>query len=148
MFADRLNELCPMQVKEAETGDRVMTGRILVAPGEKHMRIKRSGAIYKVVCEAGEKVSGHCPSVDVLMHSVAEQVGANAVGVMLTGMGADGAVGMLAMRQAGGRNLAQDEESSVVFGMPKEAYNRGGATELVPLTEIAQRTLRLITENN
>jgi two-component system chemotaxis response regulator CheB len=146
MFAERLNGICAMQVKEAETGDRVMSGRILIAPGDRQMRVKRSGAIYKVVCQAEEKVSNHCPSVDVLMHSVAEHVGANAVGIMLTGMGADGADGMLAMRKAGSRNMAQDEESCVVFGMPREAYNRGGATEYVPLNEIAQRTIRLITE--
>ena len=148
MFAERLNELCAMEVKEAKTGDRVMTGRILIAPGGKHMRVKRTGGIYKVVCQAGENVSGHCPSVDVLMHSVADQVGANALGIMLTGMGGDGAKGMLAMRKAGGRNLAQDEESSVVFGMPKEAYKQGGAEKLVPLSKIAQTTIRLITENN
>ena len=137
MFAERLNSLCVMQVKEAETGDRVMPGRILVAPGQKQMRVIRSGGQYQVVCRPGEKVSGHCPSVDVMMHSVADNVGANAVGVMLTGMGADGADGMLAMRNAGARNIAQDEASSVVFGMPKVAYERGGAERLVPIDKIA-----------
>lgn len=144
MFAERLNELCPMQVKEAESGDRVMPGRILIAPGEKQMRVRRSGGIYEVECRPGEKVSGHCPSVDVLMHSVAEQVGRNAVGVMLTGMGRDGAAGMLAMHQAGARNIAQDEATSVVFGMPKEAHANGGAERLVPLAQIAEASLALL----
>jgi two-component system chemotaxis response regulator CheB len=144
MFADRLNQLCTMEVKEAESGDRVMPGRILVAPGAKQMRVIRSGGIYQVVCETGEKVSGHCPSVDVMMNSVAQHVGANAIGVMLTGMGADGADGMLAMRKAGARNVAQDETSSVVFGMPKVAFERGGAERLVPLDEMAATVLSLL----
>ena len=146
MFSDRLNQLCAMEVKEAESGDRIMPGRILVAPGGLHMRVRRSGGIYQVVCEAGEKVSGHCPSVDVLMHSVAEQVGANAVGVMLTGMGSDGATGMLAMRQAGARNIAQDEATSVVFGMPKVAFDKGGAERLLPIDDMADEVIRLLTE--
>ena len=146
MFSDRLNQLCAMEVKEAASGDRIMPGRILVAPGGLHMRVRRSGGIYQVVCEAGEKVSGHCPSVDVLMHSVAEQVGANAVGVMLTGMGSDGASGMLAMRQAGARNIAQDEATSVVFGMPKVAYDKGGAERLLPIDDMADEVIRLLTE--
>ncbi|BCA79099.1 chemotaxis response regulator protein-glutamate methylesterase [Desulfuromonas sp. AOP6] len=146
MFSDRLNQLCAMEVKEAESGDRVMPGRILVAPGGLHMRVRRSGGIYQVVCDAGEKVSGHCPSVDVLMHSVAEQVGANAVGVMLTGMGSDGAAGMLAMRQAGARNIAQDEATSVVFGMPKVAFDKGGAERLLPIDDMADEVIRLLTE--
>ncbi|MFZ5774745.1 MAG: protein-glutamate methylesterase/protein-glutamine glutaminase [Thermodesulfobacteriota bacterium] len=144
MFAERLNELCAMQVKEAQSGDRVMPGRILIAPGDKHMRVRRSGGIYEVECREGEKVSGHCPSVDVLMHSVAEHVASNAVGVILTGMGRDGAEGMLAMRRRGARTLAQDEASSVVFGMPKEAYANGAAEKLVPLDKIAQATLGLL----
>ncbi|MEJ2199506.1 MAG: chemotaxis response regulator protein-glutamate methylesterase [Desulfuromonadaceae bacterium] len=146
MFADRLNQLCAMNVKEAETGDRVMTGRILVAPGGLHMRIKRSGGLYQVSCDDGELVSGHRPSVDVLMQSVSEQVGANAIGIMLTGMGSDGANGMLAMRNAGARNLAQDEASSIVFGMPKVAFERGGAERLVPLDNIAAATIKLLAE--
>ncbi|HET98442.1 MAG TPA: chemotaxis response regulator protein-glutamate methylesterase [Desulfurivibrio alkaliphilus] len=144
MFADRLNELCAMQVKEAASGDRIMAGRVLIAPGERQLRVRRSGGIYEVDCRPGEKVSGHCPSVDVLMHSVAEEVGRNAVGIMLTGMGRDGAAGMLAMRRAGARNLAQDEKSSVVFGMPKEAFANGGAEMLVPLEEIAQTSLNML----
>ncbi len=147
MFAERLNGLSAMQVKEAESGDRVMPGRILIAPGEKQMRIKRSGGIYQVVCQGDERVSGHCPSVDVLMHSVADHVGSNAIGIMLTGMGRDGAEGMLAMKKAGARTMAQDEASSVVFGMPKEAHDNGGAERLVPLEHIAQATLNLLKKS-
>jgi two-component system chemotaxis response regulator CheB len=110
------------------------------------MRVKRSGGIYKVSCDDGELVSGHRPSVDVLMQSVSEQVGANAIGIMLTGMGADGANGMLAMRNSGARNMAQDEASSVVFGMPKVAYERGGAERLLPLQDIAPATIKLLSE--
>ncbi len=146
MFADRLNQICAMEVREAVTGDRVLPGRILVAPGGLQMRVTRSGGIYQVSCEPGEPVSGHCPSVDVLMHSVARHVGANAIGIMLTGMGADGADGMLAMRQAGARNMAQDEASSVVFGMPRVAFERGGAEKLRPLNAIASATIKLLSE--
>ncbi len=146
MYAERLNTLCAMEVKEAETGDRVMAGRILLAPGDYHMTILRSGGVYRVDCSKGEKVCGHCPSVEVMMNSVAKNVGANAVGVMLTGMGSDGAGGMLAMREAGARTLAQDEASSVVFGMPKVAYERGGAERLVPLDKIAAEVLTLVQE--
>jgi two-component system chemotaxis response regulator CheB len=145
MFADRLNQLVQMDVKEAEDGDRVMTGRILVAPGGKHMRVVRAGGIYSVEIRPGELVCGHCPSVEVLMQSVALSVGANAVGVMLTGMGHDGADGLKAMRDAGARTLAQDEKSCVVFGMPKVAYERGGAERLVPLSDIAPSVLRLLS---
>ncbi|EAT15796.1 chemotaxis response regulator protein-glutamate methylesterase [Desulfuromonas acetoxidans] len=146
MFSERLNQLCAMEVKEAENGDRIRPGRILVAPGALQMEVVRSGGIYQVRCAPGEKVSGHCPSVDVMMHSVAKHVGRNAVGVMLTGMGSDGAEGMLAMKNAGARNLAQDEASSVVFGMPKVAYEKGGAEKLFPLDRIASQVISLLTE--
>lgn len=145
IFAERMNTSCAMAVKEAETGDRVMAGRILIAPGDKQMQVQRSGGIYKVICEPGEKVCGHCPSVQVLMDSVAEQVGPNAIGVMLTGMGADGAEGMGAMRNTGARTMAQDEKSSVVFGMPNEAYKRGGAERLVPLHKIAEEVVKVLS---
>ena len=147
-FADRLNTQAAMEVKEAEDGDRVLPGRVLLAPGGLHMKVVRSGGIYKVQCRPGEKVNGHCPSVEVLMLSVAEYVGANAVGVMLTGMGRDGAEAMLAMRKAGSRNLAQDEATSVVFGMPKEAYECGGAEKLVPLPDIAPAVVNLVMRRN
>lgn len=146
MFAERLNQFCPMEVKEAASGDRIIPGRVLIAPGGLQMRVIRSGGTYQVACEPGEPVSGHCPSVDVLMHSVAQHVGANALGVMLTGMGADGAAGMLAMRQAGARNIAQDEATSVVFGMPKVAFERGGAERLVALDDIPGAIGRLLSE--
>lgn len=147
MFADRLNQLCPMQVKEAEHGDRVRTGLVLIAPGGVQFEVVRSGGFYVVRLGGAEKVSGHCPSVDVMMHSVAKHVGANAIGAMLTGMGSDGAEGMLAMHQSGARCVAQDETSSVVFGMPKVAYEKGGAQSLVPLEHIASSLLKLLVEN-
>lgn len=146
MFAERLDELCAMSVKEAETGDRVMQGRVLIAPGDYHLTVKRSGGTYRVDCKTGDKVCGHRPSVEVLMQSVARHVGANAIGVMLTGMGHDGADGMVAMRKEGARTIAQDEATSVVFGMPKVAYERGGAERLIPLPEIAPAILSLLAE--
>ncbi|MBD1401590.1 protein-glutamate methylesterase/protein-glutamine glutaminase [Pelovirga terrestris] len=146
MFADRLNQLCAMQVKEAEQGDRVRTGLVLIAPGGVQFEVVRSGGFYVVRLGGPEKVSGHCPSVNVMMHSVAKHVGANAIGAMLTGMGSDGAEGMLAMQQAGARCIAQDEASSVVFGMPRVAYEKGGAQSLVPLDHIAPSLLKLLVE--
>jgi len=145
MFAERMNSLCMMEVKEAEDKDRIMPGRILIAPGAKQMSVKRSGGIYEVIVQPGELVCGHCPSVEVMMNSVAIHVGSNAVGVMLTGMGRDGANGMLAMRNAGARTIAQDEASCVVFGMPKEAYTIGGAERLVPLDQIAEKVIDLLS---
>ncbi len=147
MFADRLNQLCPMQVKEAEHGDRVRTGLALIAPGGCQFEVVRSGGFYEVRLGGAEKVSGHCPSVDVMMHSVAKHVGANAIGAMLTGMGQDGAEGMLAMHQAGAPCIAQDEATSVVFGMPKVAYEKGGAQKLVSLDHIAPSLLKILSEN-
>ncbi len=145
MFAERMNSQCIMDVKEAEDKDRIMPGRILIAPGAKQMSVKRSGGIYEVIVKSGDLVCGHCPSVEVMMNSVAEHVGSNAVGVMLTGMGRDGANGMLAMRKAGARTIAQDEASCVVFGMPKEAYNIGGAEQLIPLNKIAEKVIDLLS---
>lgn len=145
MFADRMNTLCAMEVKEAQSGDRVMVGRILIAPGDYHMQLIRSGGIYQVQCSSGETVCGHRPSVEVLFQSVAKAAGANAIGVMLTGMGYDGADGMVAMRQAGARTLAQNEATCVVYGMPKEAYIRGGAEQVYPLSRIAP-TVRAFLE--
>lgn len=144
-FAESLDSISRMEVKEAQTGDRVMPGRVLIAPGGLHMKVRRSGGIYQVNCQKGENVNGHCPSVEVLFQSVAKYVGANAIGVMLTGMGGDGAEGMLAMRQAGARTLAQDEATSVVFGMPKVAYQLGGAECLVPLASIPSRIMNLLS---
>ncbi|PNU21108.1 chemotaxis response regulator protein-glutamate methylesterase [Geothermobacter hydrogeniphilus] len=146
MYAESLNRESAMQVREAKTGDRVAPGLVLLAPGGKQMRVIRSGGRYEVICEAGPKVSGHCPSVDVLMESAARSVGGNAIGVMLTGMGSDGARGMLAMARAGARNIAQDEASCVVFGMPKVAFEMGGAKRLVPLDDIPPLLVGMLTE--
>lgn len=145
-FAKSLNDACDMEVKEAVTGDRVMPGRILVAPGGYHMKVRRSGGVYLVECRQGESVCGHCPSVEVLFQSVAKYAGPNAIGVMLTGMGSDGADGMLAMRRSGARTMAQDEASSVVFGMPKVAFEKGGAECLVPLDLIPPKIMRLLSK--
>lgn len=144
-FAERLNGMSAMQVKEADDGDRVRPGLVLLAPGgERHMRVYRSGGEYRVKLVKAERVSGHCPSVDVLFRSIATDVGRNAAAALLTGMGEDGAAGLLEIRRAGGRTLAQDEQSSVVFGMPAAAWERGGAEELVPLNEIPTRLLKYI----
>lgn len=147
MFAERLDIESDMTVKEAEQDDRVMQGRILVAPGDYHLRVFRSGGVYRVKLDQKEKVCGHRPSVEVLMQSVARYAGANAVGVMLTGMGGDGADGMLAMRQAGAKTFAQDEKSSVVFGMPRMAYERGGDERLVPLKNFAPTIINALRRN-
>lgn len=145
MFAERLNSICEMEVKEAQDGDRVMLGHVLVAPGGKHLEVVRSGGVYRVRVFEGELVSGHCPSVDVMMKSVASDVGQNAIGVMLTGMGKDGAAGMKMMTEAGGNCIAQDEATSVVFGMPNEAYKNGGAKRLVALGNIASTVLNMLS---
>ncbi|MBX3626026.1 MAG: chemotaxis response regulator protein-glutamate methylesterase [Rhizobacter sp.] len=136
-FAARLDTLCQITVKEAEHNDRVVPGRALIAPGGRHMLLKRSGAQYHVEVVDGPLVNRHRPSVDVLFRSVAKSAGANALGVIMTGMGDDGAAGLLEMRNQGARTLAQDEESCVVFGMPKEAIKKGGAERVVPLAGIA-----------
>ena len=146
LFAERLDELVPMQVKEAADGDTVIPGRILIAPGEKQMSVVRSGGSYKVVCKPGDKVNGHAPSVEVLMNSAATALGKHAVGIMLTGMGGDGARGLKAMRGAGARTLAQDEASSVVFGMPKVAWELGAAERLVPLDKIAGTVINWLSK--
>ncbi len=135
-FARRLNDLTELQVKEARTGDVVEEGTALIAPGNYHMQVVRVENQYRVVCRQGPPVNGHRPAVEVLFRSVARHAGANAIGVMLTGMGADGAEGMVAMRRAGARTVAQDETTSVVFGMPREAFLRGGAERLAPIDEI------------
>ncbi len=142
-FARQLGKLCRIEVKEAEPGDRVFPGRALVAPGNRHVRVRRSGGEYRVEVVDGPRVSGHRPSVDVLFHSVASAAGANAVGVLLTGMGDDGAEGLLAMRQAGAATVAQDEASCVVFGMPRVAIDRGAVDEVLPLSAIGDAVRRL-----
>lgn len=144
-FAERLNNLSAMRVKEAEDGDRVRPGLVLLAPGgERHMQVHRSGGEYRVKLITAERVSGHCPSVDVLFRSVATGVGRNAAAALLTGMGDDGAAGLLEIRRAGGRTFAQDEQTSVVFGMPAAAWQKGAAEELVPLDDIPGRLLKAL----
>jgi two-component system chemotaxis response regulator CheB len=145
-FAERLDRSCRIEVKEAADGDRVLEGRALVAPGNRHMLLKRSGGHYVVEVTDGPLVSRHRPSVDALFGSVAAAAGRNAVGVILTGMGVDGASGLLAMKQAGASTLAQDEESCVVFGMPKEAIERGAVDEVMSLDRIAPHVLRKAAE--
>jgi two-component system chemotaxis response regulator CheB len=140
-FAERLDGLCAMEVKEAEDGDAVGPGRVLIAPGNYHMLLEKSGTGYRAAVKAGPLVSRHRPSVDVLFKSAARSAGAGAVGVILTGMGSDGAAGLKAMRDAGAVTLAQDEASCVVFGMPKEAINAGAVDHVVPLAGMAGRIL-------
>jgi len=135
-FAQRLNGLCQIEVKEARHGDRVLPGRALIAPGGKHMLLRRDGAQYYVDVIDGPLVNRHRPSVDVLFRAVAKHAGANALGIIMTGMGDDGAAGLLEMRKAGARTVAQDEDSCVVYGMPKEAVKRGGVEKSVPLKAI------------
>ena len=142
-FANRLNTTSAMEVKEAQNGDRVTRGRALLAPGNSHMRLVRQGGQYCVEVKDGPLVSRHRPSVDVLFHSVAEMAGASAVGVLLTGMGDDGAEGLLQMKLKGAQTIAQDEASCVVFGMPAKAIKRGGASEIVTLLEIPAAILDL-----
>ncbi|MBB6481477.1 protein-glutamate methylesterase/protein-glutamine glutaminase [Spirochaeta isovalerica] len=146
MFAEKLNQSCRVEVKEAETGDRILMGRVLVAPGNKQLYIVRRGGDYIVQCKEEERINGHCPSVEPLFDSAAKHCGSNAIGVMLTGMGADGADAMVRLRESGARTLAQDRETSVVFGMPGEAFARGGAEILVPIEKITQTILRFLKE--
>lgn len=141
-FAERLNGLCAITVKEAEDGDSVIPGQALIAPGNRHMLLKRSGARYHVEIRDGPLVSRHRPSVDVLFRSTARYAGSNAVGVIMTGMGDDGARGMLEMKDAGAYNIAQDEASCVVFGMPAEAIKHGGVSQILPLDRIAAEVVR------
>lgn len=141
MFAERLNGALGLQVSEAQSGDYATPGRVLIAPGDSHMRVKRVGGRYRVDVFAGEKVNGHCPSVDVLFDSVAREVGSGAVGIILTGMGYDGARGLLAMRRRGARTIGQDERSSVVYGMPKAAHAVGAVERQVALQQIPQTLL-------
>lgn len=146
MYAERLNRQCLVTVKEARDGDYVQRGQVLIAPGDKHMRLVKSGGVYRVECKEGEKVSGHCPSVDVLFESVAKAAGDKAIGVILTGMGADGAKGLLSMRKAGAQTIGQDEESCVVYGMPKVAYDNGAVQYQVGLTRIADKVHALLNQ--
>jgi two-component system chemotaxis response regulator CheB len=142
-FAERLDGLCKVTVKEAADGDTVIRGRVLIAPGNKHMLLKRSGARYYVEVKDGPLVSRHRPSVDILFRSTARYAGRNAIGVIMTGMGDDGAHGLLEMKEAGASTIAQDEASCVVFGMPAEAIKLGGAGQILPLNRISAEVVRL-----
>jgi two-component system chemotaxis response regulator CheB len=142
-FAQRLDRLCEVSVSEAKQGDSIVSGRVLIAPGNNHMIVRRSGARYYVEITKGSPVYHQRPSVEVLFQSVAQYIGANAVGILLTGMGSDGARGLLAMREAGAHTIAQDEKSSVVWGMPGEAVKIDAAQEVLPLQSIAERALRM-----
>lgn len=146
MFAERLNNTTGLIVKEAKSGDIVEKGKVLIAPGDQHMVIKKFGDKYKVECFLSEKVNGHCPSVDVLFESVAKVAGNHAIGVILTGMGYDGAKGLMAMRRKGARTIGQDEKSCVVYGMPKVAYNIGAVEKQASLDNIANNICSMACE--
>ena len=133
MYAKRLDSISRLSVKEAKDGDEVLPGQALIAPGDFHMTVEKSGAGYKVRCAQGQKVNGHRPSVDVLFDSVAEAAGTHAMGIILTGMGTDGAAGLKKIRNYGGYTIGQDERSSVVYGMPMAAYVSGAVMVQLPL---------------
>jgi len=143
-FAERLDRLCRITVKEASDGERILPGHAYIAPGDQHLKLARSGANYVARLDSGPPVNRHRPSVDVLFHSAAQHAGKNSIGVILTGMGKDGAAGLLEMRQAGAPTIAQNEQSCVVFGMPREAIAVGGAVEVVALDDIPTRMMALI----
>lgn len=144
-FADRLNQMCAVHVKEAENGDLIGPGRALIAPGNRHLVVRRNGAQYYAEVKDGPLVSGHRPSVDVLFKSVARYAGANAVGVLMTGMGTDGAAGLKEMHDAGAATIAQDQATCVVFGMPAEAIKRGAVDHVLGLPAIPRKVLDLAT---
>lgn len=145
MYAERLDRICKVSVREAQDGDRVQPGLALVATGDKQMRVKSDAKGYYVQCKGTDKVSGHCPSVDVMFESVSTTAGANAIGVILTGMGADGAKGLLAMKNAGAYTIGQDQETCVVYGMPMVAFNIGAVKDQMPLTQIGDGIIRKLT---
>lgn len=145
MYAERMNRLCEPEVKEAQDGDEVKQGRILIAPGGYQMRLVKKNGNYYVSVREEEKVSGHCPSVDVLFASVAEEAGAESIGVILTGMGGDGSKGMKEMKNRGAMTIGQDEETCVVYGMPRVAYDIGAVTYQLPLGDIADKVYGLLS---
>jgi len=145
-FAERMNRTCQMTVCEAEDGQQIRPGHVYIAPGDRHLVIVRSGARWICRLDDGSPVNRHKPSVDVLFRSVAQQAGQNAIGVMLTGMGKDGAKGLLALKRAGWHTIAQDEKSSIVYGMPKAAAEIDAAVEILPLDRIAESITKHIRE--
>lgn len=146
MFAERMNSSTYLKVKEASNGDYVQPGSVLIAPGDKHMRVRKVGNQYKVECFEGNKINGHCPSVDVLFESVAKEAGKDAIGIILTGMGYDGARGLLAMKRKGARTIGQDEKSSVVYGMPKVAYDLGAVDKQTSLENIGLTLMNIVKQ--
>ncbi|MFA9423290.1 MAG: CheB methylesterase domain-containing protein [Sedimentibacter sp.] len=146
MYAERLNKACDLDVHEALDGERLVEGIALIAPGDKHMKLSKDEKGYFVTCRAGEKVSGHCPSVDALFNSVSEIAGKNSVGIILTGMGKDGAEGLLNMKEKGAYTIGQDEKSSVVYGMPMIAYKMGAVTIQASLENIAGILIRYLNK--
>ncbi|MEL7649262.1 MAG: chemotaxis response regulator protein-glutamate methylesterase [Sedimentibacter sp.] len=146
MYADRLNKICALEVREASNGDRVEKGLVLIAPGDRQMRLEKDDKGYYVSCRPGEKVSGHCPSVDVLFNSVAEAAGRNSIGIILTGMGKDGAQGLLNMKRNGAYTIGQDEKSSVVYGMPMVAFNIGAVAVQASIDDIADIIIRHVNK--
>ena len=148
LYSERLDRVCQMSAKEAQDGDRVETGKIIVGAGDFHLTLKRDAKGYFVRSQKGEKVSGHCPSVDVMFQSAATEAGAHCIGVILTGMGADGAKGITQLRQTGAYTIGQDQESCVVYGMPMEAYKLGGISKQLPLTQIGQEILMQLSRKH
>ncbi len=146
LYSERLNKCCAVTVREASNGDRVVQGQCLIAAGGFHMELKKDAKGYYVKCEQREKVSGHCPSVDVLFSSVAETAGRKAIGALMTGMGADGAKGLLKMHNSGAYTIGQDKESCIVYGMPMEAYKLGACSEQQPLNNIGKTLCRRLTD--
>lgn len=144
MYAERLNNSCKMQVEEAKHGDLITPGKVLIAPGDYHMKVNKKGKSYIVELSKEDKVNGHRPSVDVLFNSVAEKAGSKSIGVILTGMGYDGAKGLMNMKKKGALTIGQDEKSCIVYGMPKVAYDIGAVLEQIPLSKIPQRILNYI----
>ncbi len=146
LYAERLNNTCELEVKEAEDGDALKPGRVLIAPGNYQMRLAKRAGAYIVRCTQEEKVSGHCPSVDVLFDSVADIAGKQSIGVILTGMGRDGANGLLKMKKKGAYTIGQDEKTSIVYGMPMVAFNIGGVERQLPLDRIADEIIRFLSK--
>lgn len=144
MFAERLNMSTHFQVREAKQGDVVRSGQVLIAPGGKHIRVKRRDAEYVIDCFEGDKISGHCPSADLLFESVATSVGKDALGIILTGMGYDGARGLLALRRKGGQTIGQDEDSSIVYGMPKAAFEIGAVQIQTSLSKMSEKIVSMV----
>lgn len=148
IFSERLNGICELSVKEAEDGDLVKPNSIYIAPGSFQMRVKKISDFYRIECFKGEKVNGHCPSVDVLFNSVADEAKSGAVGVIMTGMGADGSKGLLKMKKNGCRTFGEDEKSCIVYGMPKVAYNIGAVDEQAALEEIPYKVMDFVKKQN